>query len=151
MTFFWTAFFMLMVPLMAIDQTAEPDTWIGGIVAAVLFGLPGALLMWRGRKAAAKVRLVGFLTSRDRISVPEVARMLAQPELETEQLLAQLNHELRLDLVYVPNDRQYVHRSRLSTTHQIPDRCPTCGAPTESQLVLQGERVTCKYCNSAVA
>lgn len=144
-------FFLLMIPLMAIDDDAEPGTWVGGVAVVVMFGIPGGILMWRGRKAAAKAQLVGFLTSRDRIRVTEVARMTKKSELETEQLLAELNQELRLDLVYVPDERQYVHRSRLSTTHQIPEKCPACGAPTENQLVLHGERVTCKYCEAIVA
>lgn len=145
------AFFGLITVLMAIDSDAEPGTWMGGMMLLIMFGIPGALLMWRGRKAAKKALLVGFLTSRDRIQVSEVARMTGRPELETEQLLAQLNQEHRLDLVYVPDERHYVHRSRLSTTHEIPERCPACGAPTENQLVLKGERVTCKYCDAIVA
>lgn len=144
-------FFLLMTFLMAIDEDAEPGTWMGGVMLVVMFGVPGVILRWRGRKAAAKMQLVGFLTSRDRIRVSEVARMIKKPELATEQLLSQLNQELRLDLVYVPDERQYVHRSRLSTTHEIPEKCPTCGAPTENQLILQGERVTCKYCDAIVA
>jgi len=144
-------FFLLVTPLMALDDNAKPNAWSGGVTVVIMFGLPGALLMWRGRKAAAKALLVGFLTSRDRISVTEVARMIKKPELATEQLLAQLNQEFQMDLVYVPDERQYVHRSRLSTTHAIPEKCPTCGAPTHSQLVVQGERVMCKYCDAPVA
>jgi len=145
------AFFLLAVPLMILDENTKSDSWSGGIMVVAMFGLPGGLLMWRGRKAAAKAQLVGYLTSRDRIEVREVARMLKKSDLATEQILTQLNQELRLDLVYVPDDRQYIHRSRLSTTHQIPDKCPTCGAPTQNQLVLKGERVTCKYCDAIVA
>lgn len=145
------AFFLLMIPLMAMDESAEPNTWMGALMVVAMFGIPGGILMWRGRKAAAKARLVGFLTSRNRIQVPEVARMIKKPELETEQLLAELNQELGLDLIYAPDERQYLHRSRLSTTHAIPEKCPTCGAPTQNQLVLQGERVTCKYCDAIMA
>jgi hypothetical protein len=146
-----TAFWGLMTVLMAVDSDAKPGTWVGGMVLVVMFGLPGGLLLWRGRKAAARAQLVGFLRSRDRIRVSDVARMIKGNELEAEQLLAQLNVELRLDLVFVPDESQYVHRSRLSSTHQIPQNCPACGAPTENQLVLQGERVTCKYCDAIVA
>ncbi len=145
------AFFLLAVPLMALDEDAKSSSWSGGVMLVIMFGLPGGLLMWRGRKAAAKAQLVGYLTSRDRIEVREVARMLKKSALATEQILTQLNQELRLDLVYVPDKRQYMHRSRLSTTHQIPDKCPTCGAPTQNQLVLKGERITCKYCDAIVA
>jgi len=145
------AFFLLVIPLMALDEDAKSGNWSGGVMVVIMFGLPGGLLMWRGRKAAAKAQLVGFLTSRDRIKVTEVARMIEKSELATDQLLAQLNQELRLDLIYVPDERQYMHRSRLSATHQIPDKCATCGAPTQNQLVLKGERITCKYCDAIVA
>lgn len=141
-------FFLLMIPLMALDKTARPDTWVGGVMIAVLSGIPGALLLWRGRLAGAQNALVGYLTSRDRLPLTEIARQAGRPERQTEQLVNHLNQKYGLGLVYVPAERQFVVRSRVASAPQLPRHCPACGAPNEAKLLLAGERLKCPYCGA---
>jgi len=141
-------FFLLMIPLMALDKTARPDTWVGGVMIAVLSGIPGGLLLWRGRLARAQNTLVGYLTSRDRLPLTEVARQTGRPERQAEQLVNHLNQKYGLGLVYMPVERQFVLRSRVTPAPQLPRHCPACGAPNETALLLAGERLKCSYCGA---
>jgi hypothetical protein len=141
-------FCLVTVPMMALDGKADPDTWLGGLLMTLIWGIPGALLLWSGRVAGARYQLIAFLTSRDRIDVAEVARRTRLPEREAEQLVDALNHEHGLGLLYVPEQRQFVLRGRVATAAQLPQHCPTCGAPTENAVVLTGERPKCHYCGA---
>jgi hypothetical protein len=126
----------------------------GLIMLALLFGVPGGIVLWRWYKKAREHReraeLLGTLRTRDRISVSEIAGTLGRSEAETERLIVRMSEEERLDLVFDASSRQFLHRARVSAPAAMPDKCPTCGGPLQQKMVVAGERVTCDYCGSPV-
>lgn len=130
------------------------DARPGVIILALLFGVPGGIVLWRWYKKARehkeRAELLGTLRTRDRISVSEIAGTLGRGEAETERLIVRMSEEERLDLVFDASTRQFLHRGRISAPAALPDKCPTCGAPLQQKMVVAGERATCDYCGSPV-
>jgi hypothetical protein len=46
--------------------------------------------------------------------------------------------------------REYVHRARLNAGERVIERCASCGAPTNREVVFDGEQVPCTYCGAAL-
>ena len=145
-------FCLALIPMMLLDtDDNEGSPHWGALMLAVGFGIPGALKFRRYRLLTFRIQVLGFITSRDRISVPEVARAIKKTDLEAEQLIAQLNLDEGLNLKFDPETRHYLHLHRLSGTQKVAEKCPTCGAPVDTQFVMKHERVTCKYCGAVVS
>lgn len=145
-------FFLALIPMMALDTEGDGSSAIyGAVMFALLCGIPGGILYWRVRANTFREKVIGYLESRNRIRVSEVAKVIGKTELDAEDLIAKLNRQETLNLVFDPQERVYVHRERISGDHEIAESCPTCGAPVETQLVLQGEKACCKYCGAIVS
>jgi DNA-directed RNA polymerase subunit RPC12/RpoP len=110
--------------------------------------------MWRLRKSASdealRMRLLGFIRSRDRLRIDELAILTGRPALEADALLAELVAEGALDMVFHRSTNEYVHRARIDRDVRVVSRCPSCGASFRAELILEGEKLYCQYCNSVL-
>lgn len=147
--------FLLLVGVTFLDP--DPDAAgarPGLIIFGLVLGVPGGILLYRWYKKDRALRerteLLGTLRTRDRISVAEIAQTLGLDQAEAERFIVRLNEEEKLDLVFDPDTRQFLHRARVSVPQSLPDKCPACGAPLRQKLVVAGECVTCDYCGIPV-
>jgi hypothetical protein len=134
----------------------EGDTPVQGLVAGLFFafalGLPGlALVVWgrrERREAEHLTGVTGMIRAHDRFTVEELARKIGRTELETEAIIARVvAAEESIDLVFHRSTREYLHRARMSAG-KVVEACASCGAPTGSEVVFEGERVPCAYCGA---
>lgn len=123
----------------------------GFAMFAILFGLPGGVILWRlnlrRREQEFRAQLLGYIKSHDAFTAEELARKIGRTEMETEALIASVSQQEGVDLVFHRKDRQYMHRKRLRTGHTVLSRCPSCGAALGNQIIFEGEHVTCEYCD----
>ncbi len=140
--------------LFVFDKDQEDGKAIlGGAFMAVAFALPGGILMWRLRRSEREQtfrrQCVGFLRTRDRFTVQELATWIGRTPLEADALIRELVEELKdLELLYHRATGEYVHRSRIGAQERVVDRCSACGAKFHSELVLEHEPIACQYCAS---
>jgi hypothetical protein len=152
MPFFCLAVFMYMDPL-------KGDTPTQSLAPGLFFGsaliVPGLLLFVYGRRARQDAEFVeavtGMVRSYDRFTVAELAQKIGRTELETETLVARIIAANNgVDLVFHRPSRSYIHRARLAAGQRVVERCPSCGAPTNREVVFDGERVPCTYCGATL-
>ena len=148
--FFCLAVFMVLDPQKGATrlQSLMPGLFFGMVLLA-----PGLILYFVGRKADRDKEFMDSLTnlirSHDRFTVAEIAMKTGRTELETERLIAQVDHrDTQIDLVFHRPTRQYMHRGRLAQAERVVERCPRCGAPTQREVVFWGEQPLCMYCNA---
>ncbi|HEY6559932.1 MAG TPA: hypothetical protein VI072_21760 [Polyangiaceae bacterium] len=150
--FLCLAFFMVLAPTKG-ATTAE------SLAPGMLFGsvllVPGLTLYLFGRRARKDREFLGAVTSMvrttDRFTVQDLARRIGRTELETEGIVGRIMAEQNgIDLVFHRSTREYLHRARLAGGERLVVRCHSCGAPTNQDVVFEGERVPCVYCGVAL-
>jgi len=142
---------VLCIPAVVFDSsTNKSDTIFGFFLFAAFFGLPGALLLWRGRAMEKRVELAGFLRTHDRFTADEIAQKFGINPLETEKLILRLAQEEKLDVVFHRADRSYMQRNRIAVGARVLDVCPSCGARLPHEVALEGEQPRCVYCGTAM-
>jgi hypothetical protein len=146
-----------MLLAVGISLGSDPDkesAILGGLFLGFIFGLPGALLRWRIRRADAarnlELRLQVFLKTRERFGLDELASHLKRPTEDVELLLARLMVDDRLQLAYHRSAGVYVQKQLLQTPYRVLNRCQACGASLAHELVLDGEALACRYCGAAL-
>ncbi len=157
MTLIALPFFCLAVFMFA-DPT-KGDTAAQSLAPGLFFGTafltPGLLLFLYGRRAYQDAEFLtavtGMVRSYDRFTVAELAQKIGRTELETEALVARIiASNSGIDLVFHRPSRSYIHRARLAAGQHVVERCPSCGAPTNREVVFDGERVPCTYCGAVL-
>ena len=142
------------VPLVLFDDKSEQDVVLGFLMMTAIFGFPGAIALYQTKKAERarefRSQLVGYLRTHDRFTVEEMARKIGKTEMETDQLIARIVDEEKLDLVFHRPDRTYMHRNRVASGARVLEKCGSCGAALHHELVLEGEVVSCAYCGRAL-
>jgi hypothetical protein len=133
-----------------IAQRLAPGLFFGSV-----FLVPGLVLFAYGRRARQDQEFLnavtGMVRTTDRFSVAELSRRIGRTELETEALVARIIAANNgVDLVFHRPTREYLHRARLARGERVVEKCPSCGAPTKGDVVLEGERVPCVYCGAAL-
>ncbi|HEX3595507.1 MAG TPA: hypothetical protein VHU80_10405 [Polyangiaceae bacterium] len=152
MPFFPLAVFMYMDPVKGDTPT---QSLVPGLFFGTAFVIPGLLLFVYGRRARLESEffeaVTGMVRSYDRFTVAELAQKIGRTELETEGVVARIIAANNgVDLVFHRPSRSYIHRSRLAAGQHVVDRCPSCGAPTNREVVFDGERVPCTFCGAAL-
>ncbi|MCA9692558.1 MAG: hypothetical protein R3A51_05775 [Nannocystaceae bacterium] len=136
-------------------QERDRSAIFGGLFLAAIAGIPGGVLMWRvqvaRRERAFEDELTGYVTSLDAFTVAELAGKIGRTEMETAGLIARMVGERGVDLAFHRPSGRYMHRERVHKAHAIIDRCPSCGASVQHEIVFFGEAVSCRYCGSALA
>lgn len=136
------------------DTPESTNASFGFLLIGLFFGFPGGLLLFtvtRGEKRRnLDTLLLGLLRTHDQFTVAEIAQKLGGSEAETEQLIIRAVAQHRLDLVFHRSDRTYMHRDRIRRDCRVYDRCGACGASLQHELAIEGEAITCPYCNSRV-
>lgn len=150
--FLFLAVFMAVAPNKGatLAESLAPGLFFG----SALLG-PGVALYLFGRRARKEqeflAAVTGMVRSTDRFTVSDLARRIGRTELETEGLVARIaTAQNGIDLVFHRPTREYMHRARLARGERIVERCRSCGAPTNQQVVFQGEHVPCVYCGAAL-
>ena len=131
-------------------QSLAPGLFFGSVLLVL-----GLALYLFGRRARKDREFIGAVTSMvrttDRFTVQDLARRIGRTELETEGLVGRIMAEQNgIDLVFHRSTREYLHRARLARGEQLVEHCTSCGAPTNQDVVFQGERVPCIYCGAAL-
>lgn len=144
--------FLLMIPFAALD--GEPDAAFGMVFLGGLFGVPGGLLLRSGivrqREDDLQAQMVGFVRAHDSFSISELAAHIGKTPGETQTLLTRDIARYRLPLVMHRASGRYLRLDRLSNTAQVAEQCQSCGGSLGTQIVFEGERLTCPYCGSLV-
>jgi len=147
------ALFSVLVLVDALSGVEDEKTWsalFGMLVLTGFFGIPGGIMLWRARLARARedfaAKLIGFVQSLDNFTVSELASKIGRTELETDGLIASLISQRRVDLAFHRQSGRYLHRGRIQRTHQVIDRCQSCGAAVGHELIFDGETPECRYC-----
>lgn len=149
------AMWILLCFLFLMDSNQRnKDAFLGCIMLAIIFGLPGGVILWRQRVRRKErefhSQLLGYVKSLDTFTVEELARKIGRSEIEAEGLVVSLIEREELDLAFHRRTRQYMHRKRLKTEHKLLSRCPTCGAAIGQQIILEGEDAHCQYCDHSL-
>jgi len=150
--FFCLAVFMLVDPKEGDGpgKSLAPGMFFGSVL---LF--PGLLLYGYGRRLRQDSEFLqavtGMVRSHDRFTVAELARKIGRTELETEGIVARvIAADNGVDLVFHRPSREYIHRARLSAGQRVVEKCPSCGAPTNHEVVFEGENVPCTFCGASL-
>jgi hypothetical protein len=150
--FFCLAVFMVMDP-------DEGSTFAQSLAPGMFFGsvllCPGVVLFFYGRRSQRDrdflQAVTGVVRSHDRFRVAELATKIGRTELETEGLVARIIASGQgIDLVFHRPTREYVHRARLNAGERVIERCASCGAPTNREIVFEGEQVPCTFCGASL-
>ncbi|QSQ12195.1 hypothetical protein [Myxococcus landrumensis] len=127
-------------------------TMVVGVVLSLNCIVLGSFLWKRGlspfRLARRREQLLGFLRAQLRLRVSDAAAHLKVPEAEAEELLSVLIARHDVDLVFLPESREYVHREVHERGRNVARTCPSCDAPVSAERALPGEKVVCSYCQS---
>ncbi len=131
-------------------KSLAPGLFFGSVLL-----VPGLLLFLYGRRVHRETEFLaavtGLIRSHDRFSVPELARKIGRTELETEGIVARvIAADNGVDLVFHRPSREYIHQSRLTAGQRVVERCPSCGAPTNREVVFDDEQVPCTFCGAAL-
>jgi hypothetical protein len=150
MPFFCLAVFMFAAPTKGEGAVASlaPGLFFGSVLL-----VPGLFLYFYGRRdfrdAEFLSAVTGMVRSHDRFSVAELSRKIGRTELETEGIVARIiGADNGVDLVFHRPSREYIHRGRLTAGQRVVDKCPSCGAPTEREVVFGDEHVPCTFCGA---
>jgi hypothetical protein len=146
------ALLLIMLPIAMIE--GEWDV-VGGLVFLVgLFGAPGGLLLRSGilrqRSTVLQAQMVAFVRTHDAFSINELAAHIHRSPAEAQRLLDLDIARYRLPLVMHRASGRYLRLDRLSRAAQVAERCQSCGGSLGTQIVFEGERLTCPYCASVV-
>jgi DNA-directed RNA polymerase subunit RPC12/RpoP len=146
------ALFVVMIPLALID--GDRDAAFGGILLAVLLGVPGIVklrsALIQERDNAIQEQMIGFVRTHDSFSINELAAHLGKTPGDAQMLLNRDIARYHLPLVWHRASGRYLRLDRLSTTAQVAEKCQSCGAALGSEIVFAGEQLTCPYCASVV-
>ncbi|WP_254614103.1 hypothetical protein [Myxococcus sp. CA056] len=125
------------------------DGWLVLALAVVFVGV-GVFLWKKGmapsRTARRREQLRGFIRAQIRLRASDAALHLKVSEDEADALLTALIARHEVDLVYLAESREYVHRDALERAQSVASRCPSCDAPVGAENVLPGDKVVCSYC-----
>lgn len=147
--------FCAVLASMDVLKDDQKDAVFGFLMIAAMFGFPGGIILWRGTKLQREQKfrseLAGFIRTHDRFTSEEMARKVDRTVLEVERLIAEIAHAEKMDLVFHRPDRSYMHRARIAHGARVFDACPSCGARLSHEIVLEGEQLTCVYCNSVLS
>lgn len=143
---------VICIPIIIFDDTKDKASTIGGfIMFAGFFGVPGALLLWRGKALQMRTELAGLMRVYDRFTAAEIAKKIGIREPEADRLILRLAQEEKLDLVFHRPDRSYMHKSRIAAQNaRVFDACRSCGARLPHEVALEGESAACVYCGTAL-
>jgi ribosomal protein S27E len=150
--------FLCLAIFMAVDPKKDATT-VQSLAPGLFFGsvllAPGLALYLFGRRARKDqeflAAVTGMVRTTDRFTVQDLSRRIGRTELETEGLVARIiAAQNGIDLVFRRATREYMHRARLARGERIVEQCPSCGAPTNQDVVFEGERVPCLYCGAAL-
>lgn len=144
---------VLCIPIIIfVDDSQDKGSAIGGFAMfTAFFGIPGALLLWRGKALQSRAELAGLIRVYDRFTAAEIAKKVGLREPEADRLILRLAQEEKLDLVFHRPDRSYMHRSRIPAQGvRVFDTCRSCGARLPHEVALEGENAACVYCGSAL-
>ncbi|WP_426749621.1 hypothetical protein [Myxococcus sp. Y35] len=154
-----TAFFGAMGMMVGVAETVSPDEGrstadgLGMLLVFAVFVAVGRFAWKKGlapfRNARRREQLLGFIRAHPRIRVSDVAAQLRLPEEEVAAMLTTLIARHEVDLVYLSDERVYLHREALERGQNVAQRCPSCDAPVSAVAVLPGDKVTCAYCSAA--
>ncbi|AGC49141.1 hypothetical protein MYSTI_07869 [Myxococcus stipitatus DSM 14675] len=129
------------------------STWVFGLVSSLVFVGLGRFLWKKGlspfRLARQREQLLGFVRAQLRLRVTDAAAHLKVSEAEAEAELSVLLARHEVDLVFLPETREYVHREVHERGRDVARTCPSCDAPVSAERALPGEKVVCSYCQSA--
>lgn len=150
--FLCLAVFMLLDPK---DGATPLQSLIPGLFFGSVLLAPGLALYLFGRRTRKDREFLAAVTSMvrttDRFTTADLARRIGRTELETEGLVGRIMAEQNgIDLVFHRSTREYLHRNRLAHGERLVERCASCGAPTNLDVVFHGERVPCIYCGAAL-
>ena len=147
------SFSLALLTVFESDPESEGATY-GFMMFALMFGIPGLWLCFRGRKRfkheQLNRQLSGYFKSHDSFTVTEMAQKIGKTEMETEQLIFDLLDDNKTDLVFHRKSRQYFHKNRLHKNYQQIERCSACGASLKQEIVFAGETLSCQYCGHQV-
>jgi|SRR5215217_425762 len=124
---------------------------LGLVVAGGFIGL-GVFLWKKGmapsRMARHREQLRGFIRAQVKLRASDAAAHLKVSEDEADALLIALIARHEVDLVYLSESREYIHRDALERGQSVARRCPSCDAPVGADNVLPGDKVVCSYCSA---
>lgn len=144
---------VVMIPFAAFDPE-HTDAVAGLIMLGGFFGVPGGLLLRTGllgqRRTAVQEQMVGFVRSHDAFSINELGAHIGKTPAQAQTMLNQDIAKYQLPLVMHRASGRYLRLDRLSRAAQIAEHCQSCGGSLGSQIVFEGEQLTCPYCNARV-
>ncbi|MFY2556906.1 hypothetical protein ACN469_04695 [Corallococcus terminator] len=127
--------------------------WLILVMAGVLVGV-GVFLWKKGmapsRMARRREQLRGFIRAQVRLRASDAALHLKVSEDQADALLTALIARHEVDLVYLAESREYIHRDALERGQGFARRCPSCDAPLGADNVLPGDKVVCSYCAAPI-
>jgi hypothetical protein len=146
------ALLLIMLPIAIVD--GEWEAVVGLLILGGLFGAPGGLLLRSGilrqRLTELQANMVAFVRTHDAFSIDELAAHIHKSPAEAQRLLNLDIARYRLPLVMHRASGRYLRLDRLSRAAQVAERCQSCGGSLGTQIVFEGERLTCPYCASLV-
>ena len=150
------AVFLIALPFAFFDADPDGQGAIAGLIMlGAMFGIPGWLLFRGGAKRAEaaelETQMVGFVRSRDAFSIDELAAHIGKTPAEAQTLLHRDIARYHLPLVLHTQSGRYLRLDRLSRRVQVAERCQSCGGSLGSQVVFEGEHLTCPYCGAHVS
>jgi hypothetical protein len=144
--------FAVMTPFALLD--GDTNAMAGILFLSGMFGVPGFLLRRSAQKreldGALQSQMVGFVRTHDSFSINELAAHIGKTPGEAQALLNQDIARYRLPLVMHRASGRYLRLDRLSGAAQVAETCQSCGASIGSQIVFEGEHLSCPYCASPV-
>ncbi|MFY1827255.1 hypothetical protein ACN47A_15145 [Myxococcus fulvus] len=150
--------FGLLLGVVGVSGAFSPDEGKKALDGVLLLLLAGVFVgvgrfAWKKgmvpfRDARRRELLFGFVRAQMRIRESDVAGLLKVSEPEARELLSRSIARNEVDLVYLSESREYVHRSVFSHSRSVARRCPACDAPVGATGVLPGDKLVCSYCQS---
>jgi hypothetical protein len=143
--------FLILVPVAAFD---DGKAAVGLVILGSLLAIPGGLLLRAGikrqRDTETQAQMAGFVRSHDAFTLDELAAHIGKTPAQTRTMLTRDIAKYQLPLVMHRQSGRYLRLDRLSRKVQLAERCQNCGGSLDNQIVFEGERLTCPYCNSLV-
>jgi hypothetical protein len=144
---------LIMIPFAALDAEHR-DAVPGLIFIGLFFGVPGGLMLRSGtqrqREHELQEQMVGFVRTHDAFSLDELAAHIGVPPARAQTLLNRDIARYRLPLVMHRASGRYLRLDRLSRAARVAERCHSCGGSLGTQIVFEGEQLTCPYCGVVV-
>lgn len=143
---------ILMIPVAAFD--GEFKAIMGLILIGGMSGVPGFFIrragVLRERESELQLQMIGFVRTHDAFALGELAAHIGKPPAVAQTLLTRDIARYHLPLVVHRASGRYLRLDRLSQSAQVADRCQSCGGSIGTQIVFEGETLTCPYCSSIV-